>query len=202
MEQYIPAFLFQTGSCPLGVAGCLYMSRETAVPDFGNKSIAAPLQQINWSADAKDATAFVEYVASVSGQSGNDIKAGWEEYCSALKAGISAGNTAIPGIGHFGQGTNGDTVLFPEKLPAAYYPPVSANRVIHPEAEHSMIVGDRETTNTQMAEYLREEPVRKDRWWIWALVIAAIALALVVIYITDTAGNNSLGNAASFDFFN
>ncbi|HNJ30135.1 MAG TPA: hypothetical protein PLQ40_14340, partial [Ferruginibacter sp.] len=59
---------------------------------------------------------------------------------------------------------------------------VTAERVIHPNAEHSMLVGDRETTNTVMTEYLSAGEITPNRWWIWAIILAAAALLALLFY--------------------
>jgi len=81
-------------------------------------------------------------------------------------------------------------------LPAAFLQPVKAVRVIHPEAEHQILVGDKETTNTVMNEYFSEVPVKKSRWWIWAIVLGIAALIAILLYLNNYAGLLSMaGNA-------
>ncbi|MES2774305.1 MAG: hypothetical protein V4722_08980 [Bacteroidota bacterium] len=62
-----------------------------------------------------------------------------------------------------------------------YLPPVSAERMIRQRAEHTMTVGDTETTNTAMQEYYDEEPVeiKKDYWWVWAIAIFVVSSGLI-----------------------
>ncbi|MEO7313124.1 MAG: hypothetical protein ABIX01_22255 [Chitinophagaceae bacterium] len=63
-----------------------------------------------------------------------------------------------------------------------YTPPVSAERMIRQNAEHSMKVGETETTNTAMQEYYHgdeTEPAKKDYWWVWAIVIFACSSVLI-----------------------
>lgn len=82
------------------------------------------------------------------------------------------------------------------ELPDAFLPPVSAERVIHPDVAHNMIVGSRETNTTAMTnELLGEEQQVKSKWWIAALVLAGIGLAVIAIWLT-TDGKINFGNAS------
>jgi hypothetical protein len=54
-----------------------------------------------------------------------------------------------------------------------------------------MVVGDKETTTTEMAAFYSEtETPVKDKWWIWALGLAFVAAAGLFIHY------NNLENAA------
>jgi hypothetical protein len=58
------------------------------------------------------------------------------------------------------------------------------------------LVGDKETTNTLMNEYFNEDVlVKKNRWWIWAIVLAVIALLAILIY-TNNANLSSMAGSA------
>ena len=80
-------------------------------------------------------------------------------------------------------------------MPSAFFQSVVAERVIHPQAEHQILVGDKETTNTVMTEFLTEKPEVRDRWWIWAIVLGAIGLLILLIYFTGANGTSPFGNA-------
>jgi hypothetical protein len=81
-------------------------------------------------------------------------------------------------------------------LPAAFLQPVKAERVIHPEAEHQILVGDKETTNTLMTEYFSEEVhVKKNRWWIWAIILCLVALIIILLYLNNAGLLSMAGNA-------
>ncbi len=57
------------------------------------------------------------------------------------------------------------------------------------------VVGDKETTNTQMTELLNEEAPAKDKWWILAIVLGAAGLLALIIYLYQN-GINAFGNVA------
>ncbi|MBL0146223.1 MAG: hypothetical protein IPP48_11050 [Chitinophagaceae bacterium] len=61
-------------------------------------------------------------------------------------------------------------------------PSAHAERVIHEAAEHNMLVGDKETTTTQMTEYYADTSVVKDRWWIWTIILGFGGIAAILFY--------------------
>jgi len=70
--------------------------------------------------------------------------------------------------------------------------------VIHPDAKHLLLVGDRERMSDEMNEFLNteeEEPQSKKWWWISAIIAAVIALLIILVHFSshgwkiDSAGN-------------
>ena len=101
----------------------------------------------------------------------------------------------LPGVGNFFINTYGEIKFLQEEPNPVFFPVVVAERVIHPEAEHAILVGDKESTNTEMAEYFNETPVQKDPWWIWAIILGAIGIAAILAYLYNSDGMDYFGNA-------
>ncbi len=53
------------------------------------------------------------------------------------------------------------------------YEPVIAERIIHKNDEHAVLVGDKETTSGAMNEFYREEVIieKKYSWKLWAIIL-------------------------------
>ena len=45
-----------------------------------------------------------------------------------------------------------------------------------------MLVGDKETTTTEMTEFLAEKIAPQDKWWIWAILLGLIGISIIVFY--------------------
>jgi hypothetical protein len=45
-----------------------------------------------------------------------------------------------------------------------------------------MLVGDKETTTTQMTEYFTDAPEATDKWWIWAIVLGVIGIGVLFFH--------------------
>jgi hypothetical protein len=109
-----------------------------------------------------------------------------EDFCTAALEGIRKG---VPlewdGFGIIRKGIAGDMTFDLTSKSIFAFPPVAAERVIHPNAEHTIQVGDSEKTNTEMAELLHEDALapRRSRWWVWALVLGVIGISVLAYYL-------------------
>lgn len=192
MHQLIASYLFQNKVCPLPGFGTLSVRTSAATADFTNHLITAPATSILFSDKDLNAAGLIGYVAGKKNMNEQEATQALRDFCDQIKAAISKNaRTELPGIGNFFVDEHGNTIFEQEDLPSFFTAPVDAVRVIHPNAEHSMLVGDMETTNTQMTEFFSEEVPKKNRWWVWAIVIAVLSLLALITY----SGN---GNAAFF----
>ncbi|MBL0056330.1 MAG: hypothetical protein IPP31_09045 [Chitinophagaceae bacterium] len=183
MEQLIASYLFLKKKCPLTGLGTLSINPSASITDFSNKLIYPPTPVIQFSGNETDTSELVEYLARRSGSSVDSAGERYQAFCQRIKT-MASDNGLAPwkGVGVFQTDESGNTRFQPEALPAEYDQPVTANRVIHPEATHQILVGDKETTNVVMAEYFSEKPVARERWWIWALVLALAGMAVIAYY--------------------
>lgn len=200
MQSFIASYLFQHKSICLPGLGTLRVSNLPAQSDFVNKTLLAPHPSIGYSSDcvAGEEEGFVHYFRQKQGigwQAATEMLNNWIKETKAVLH--QNGQFYLAYIGTFFQ--KGAQLSFTQaSLPAAFLPPVNAERVIHPEADHSMLVGDKETTTAQMTEYFAGEPVSKRRWWLAALIIALLSLGLLAFQWgkTDFKGF-STGNGIS-----
>jgi hypothetical protein len=197
MHYLIASYLFQNKSCPLPGLGTLWVSPGKAEADFLNTVIKAPSPSIVFEAGENDPANLVEYIAAKTNRSVEQTTEKLALFCNDLKTTTTSNKpAALNGVGNFFIDSSGKINFRSAQLPTAFLQPVKAGRVIHPEAEHQLLVGDKETTNTLMNEYFNEAPVKKKRWWIWAIVLAVLALLIILLYLNNTAALLSMaGNA-------
>lgn len=195
MHQHISTYLFQNKICPLPGFGTLSVQTNAAEADFVNHLIKAPVPVIFFDDRKLSPKGLLDFIA-FKGQMTNEMASrALDDFCAGLKREISEKmEVSLEAVGNFYVDNNGNMVFEQQALPAVFYQPVSAERVVHPQAEHSMLVGDRETTNMQMTEYFNETEEVKDRWWIWAIVLGALALLMMILYFTETSSTASFGN--------
>lgn len=186
MEYLIAPILFKKRSCRLPGIGTLSVKNHPASYNITAAVIKAPEPFISFSpAKENDDNVFNEFTA-LSELIRKDID--------------EKGTVTIKGVGEFIKRESGEIDFLPLQTDPLFMPEVTAIRVIRQNAEHTMLVGDKETTNTQMTGYFvdAEEaamPV-KDRWWIWAIVMLTIGLAVIGLYLLQN-GCNLLGNVVS-----
>ena len=196
MQKQIAAYLFQRKSCPLPGLGTLSVLSQGAEADFANKLIAAPRTVIQFEEKETNAEGLVNYLAAATEADTYKVTEALEHFCDGLKKEmIERKKVKLDCIGDLFVDNVGKIGFNPEELPAAFLQPVVAERVIHPQSEHQILVGDRETTNTAMTEMLAPKSEAKDGWWIWAIVLGAVGLLALVIYFTALNGTTSFGNA-------
>lgn len=195
MHSIIVAYLFQNKTCPLPGMGTLMLISKPAAYDFANKLFLPPEKTTVFNAAETEADLLVDYIAAKQKCSVITAIDELGKYCNGLKQELTKNGKAV--IQYAGTlFTDADNVIRFEQtpLPAYLQQPVAAEKVIHPEAAHTMLVGDRETTNLQMAEYYTESPGIKSYWWLWAIILFAIAVAAMLIYINQQTLSSFFGN--------
>lgn len=195
MQKQIASYLFQQKTCPLPGLGSLSVASSAAVSDFTNKLFTAPEPMISFRQEAVNSEDLQDYLAVSSGMDKTEAAEALTRFCTDIKDRVLTGQEVhLQNIGSFFVNASGILEFKQESLPAAFTQSVFAERVIHPDAEHQILVGDRETTNTVMTELLAPGPELKDRWWIWAIVLGVVALIALLIYFTALNGNSLFGN--------
>ena len=195
MQNQIASYLFQQKICPLPGLGTLSVLNSVAEADFTNKSITPPKSFIQFTNTETDTTGLVNYLSAITGGTKYEVTEALDHFCDNLKNKIiDQENIKLESIGNFFVDGSGKINFKTAELPAAFLQPVFAERVIHPDAEHHILVGDKETTNTVMTELLAPKTVTKDRWWIWAIILGAIGLTALLIYFTELKGTVPFGN--------
>ena len=122
-----------------------------------------------------------DFVAAKKNVSRSTAEKMLHDFCAQLE---ERRELSIQSAGKFFINAEGAIFFEPAEVRPAFLQPVEADRVIHPEAEHTLLVGDTETTNTAMIDYYTDDPVKKNRWWIVALVIGLIAAMAIVAYFS------------------
>ena len=196
MQQLIASYLFQHKSCPLPGVGTFTIVGTTSQADFTNKTISAPHPAIEFINVETNPAGLFDYVANKFKFSVYDAKELVLAFCNEVKNKIETGAIAsLDQVGDLTVSQTGKILFKQEELPAAFWQAVIAERVIHPQAEHQILVGDKETTNTAMTEFLAEKPTEKNNWWIGAIALAVLGILLLLIYLSGTGNSSAFGNS-------
>jgi hypothetical protein len=94
------------------------------------------------------------------------------------------------GIGLLKPDSSGDIIFEPDRLKYDFVGNVAAQRVIRLDVDHRMLVGDHEVSKTEMEHFLHDEHVvapQKTRWWVYAIIMAAIALILIFVKLISSS---------------
>ena len=183
MDYLIAPTLFQNKICRLPGIGTLSVITNKAENDVVNSRLSAPVPSIFFAASKDNENTFNEFTAL-----SELIKKDLDE----------KGSVTIQSVGNFIKNEVGDIDFIPLEINKIFTPVVIAERVIRNATQHSILVGDKETTNFEMSEYFVEENKEpEDNWWIWAIVLGLVGAAIVGYYILEN-GFNLLGNTIAF----
>lgn len=176
--------------------GTFSILNSVAKADFSNKLIQAPHPIVEFIQVETNPQLLTEYISKSISLNIQNATEALKDYCHGLKELIDAGNTiTLAQVGSIFVNENGKIIFKAEDLPASFLQPVVAERVIHPEAEHQMLVGDKETTNRAMSEMLTAKAEISNRWWIWAIVLGAVGLLLLLLYFLQSNSGSFFGNS-------
>jgi hypothetical protein len=195
MQKQIASYLFQHKTCPLPGLGTLSIISSAVESDFTNKIFTAPKSSLHFEHTETDTNGLINYLSATTGADKKEVTEALNHFCDGLKQKMTdQSNVELNNIGSFFVDASGTINFKQEELPVVFMQPVFAERVIHPDAEHQILVGDKETTNTVMTEFFAPTSATKDRWWIWAIVLGAIGLLALLIYFTEFNGTFPFGN--------
>lgn len=174
-------YLFHHKRLSIPGLGTLYMERVPARTDFVNARILPPVYRFRFDQyfDAPEEDLFV-YLSKQLALPDYEAIRWYNEFAYGIRAKIRAEEQAIwPGLGRFVSDDRGEISFETAQPPFALAEPVVATRIIRQHADHAVLIGDHETTVAALSERSAEGiHVERESWWIYALVIAAVAISL------------------------
>jgi hypothetical protein len=196
MIQLVNNYLLQHKSVSIPGLGTIYVERVPAQSDFINRQLLPPAYHFRFDKyfDAPGKDFFIFLAARKNIPEYEAIKL-YNEWALSIRNGISSDEaTVLDGIGALKRNTSGDIVFEPVAALKTYDMAVPAERIIRSNARHAMIVGDKETTTMEMTDYLQEVHKEKASWWIYALIIAAVALVAICFHYFKNGADAPFGN--------
>jgi hypothetical protein len=178
MDYLIEHFLLSQHVCPIPGVGTLRLQRRAPIAHFGENKMVAPVPFIELESLSSNETDFLNFI---KGSLGVEKEAAMNLLKDLSDEIIKMdGDTKFP-IGKLGvicKDESGKFTFLSTDLPEYLLPSVKLNRVVHPNATHSVRVGDHEHSNQFMTELLSEkEIIRKEKWWIAASFLLFLGLA-------------------------
>ncbi len=185
MEKVLTHYLYEFKNCPLPAIGTLLLNPGHAHFLPGEKRMIAPIPFISLEEKEIPAAGLHHFIAEHNGIREADVQALLKDYCKQLQDMQAYEELPLDTVGSFYMDENSKLHFKSLSLPAVYFPDVLAERVIHPDVAHPMLVGDTHTNSTAMTEMLHEEPIAKSRWWMAAAALAVLALAVIFMYYSN-----------------
>jgi len=181
MHSLITSYLLQAGKCALPDIGIFKIAHKPAEIDTPNKQILPPVEEITFNEQAIFLSpGLINYIALKKNIPSGDAENLLNNFCKEWKEKIEDGETlCFESVGCLQKNESG-VISFRKEEGPAYFKPVSAKRILHENIEHTVLVGDKETTSTVMNEYYKENiPVAKKRWAVGAIILGIISLVIL-----------------------
>jgi hypothetical protein len=186
MFQVLNGYLFQHKNISIPGLGTIYLETQPTNIDMANKNILPPQHSFRFDKyfDAPDKE-FFAYLATQKKIADYEAIKWYTEFSYDLRDRIRHEEKVIwEGVGVLKKDLAGNIVFESTEGNPFFLGPVPAVPVNRGNTQHTILVGDKETTNTAMNEWLNDDstPVRK--WWLPALVAGIVAIIVLVIYFS------------------
>ena len=185
MEKLLTAWLYDYKSCPIPSVGTLLLQPGFAKILPGENSMKAPVPFIELSKKESSTYTLLNFIAAQKQITAPEAESLLQQFSDSLQQLKAYQELPLSAAGSFYMDANRSLHFKSVQLPVAYFPEVDAERVIHPDASHSMLVGDNHTNTTAMTEFLQEEIVVKSKWWIPAIILGLLGATVILFYYSS-----------------
>jgi nucleoid DNA-binding protein len=200
MQELIASYLIQKKECNLPLLGHFRIKAKPAQLDIANKEIFPPSDEILYNEFADNLSPdLISYISVRKNLLHDEAERRINEWCTYAKEKLDSGEKIIFNSIGILQKDGAGNIFFQSTNGIGFYEPVHAERVIHKNAEHSVLVGDRETTSGVMNEFYKNEITEKKLWWKrWAIILASASLLFLLFYFfTHKFSETGIGNSSS-----
>jgi|SRR6185312_537982 len=185
MQDLITSYIIQSKECKLAGLGKFTRTIVHAEQDIVNKRISPPSTEILFTTrEEKISDELINYIADKKKIDTSEALTLIKKWCTETKAKLKNGEEIpLQPLGFLKKGALGNILFHTDNNPL-FFAPVAAERVIHKNSEHAVLVGDKETTSSIMNQFYHVEETGKksNAWKIFAIILLLIALVLLFFY--------------------
>lgn len=197
MNEIIVSYLIQKGECTVPDFGTFSLHTRPAKYDVVTKEMRAPETKVHFVEKVqKTDHNFIEYICELANIDTVHALENLQKWVIHSKAKLeNDGEIVFPTLGSLA--AKDGNYQFENVISLPFFKAISAGRVTHKEAKHTVIVGDKESTNTEMNHYLndptRELPSKNRFWKVAAAVLLILGLGALAyhFYHHNTSGNQT-----------
>jgi phosphoribosyl 1,2-cyclic phosphodiesterase len=182
MHEYIHKYFALNKKVVLPGIGSFMAEMQNAKLDFINKTLQAPLHTIRYDQNNSADEKFYNFLSKETGLNETEAANNFNHFANELKEQLKVNHVLeLKGIGTLTKNASGYSFDANNTL-QDFFPEIAAERVIRQNAEHTVKVGEHHKTSTQMHKELQQRVVKKDNWFISALVLGGIGIVAIVLY--------------------
>lgn len=186
MQDLITSFIIQSKECRLRDVGKFRVVNTSARVDVANKQIIPPALEIVFtSREEKISDGLVKYISEKKKIPVADALDELKRWCADAKNKLKKGEAILlEPLGVLKKGASGNEFVRSSNATVTFFEPVIAERVIHENTEHAMLVGDRETTSAAMNHYYHDEESKRksNTWKIIGIILLIIGFFLLFLH--------------------
>ena len=197
MYETLYRYLIKHGKVDLPGIGALALQRQPAEADFVNHSFYSPRYYFEFAlSEEVPPERLFSWLASNLHITEQEAVIRFNEFLFDLNRQLKEGKEIQwHGIGSLQKEFSGEINFIPESKKIYSYDKITARKVTRQNAEHTMLVGEREKTSTQMKELLQgAEEVKIHNWWVWPLAIIIAVLLFLGWYFSEHGSTGASAN--------
>jgi hypothetical protein len=201
MYRILNRYLFLKKSIPVPGLGTICMETQPASIDASTRTILPPIYRFRFDKffDSPDKDLFA-YLSAQQDISDYEALRQYNDFAYSLRDRLNYFREAPwEGLGILKKDDMGEIHFESSISTPSFLQPVPAEKVVHANAKHMLLVGDRERSSTEMSDWFAEEPVHGNRlWWLVALVGGIVASLIIMIHFSSKGWKvESTGNQQS-----
>jgi nucleoid DNA-binding protein len=172
----------------------LVLNEIAAIPGVGTFSVTSkpatitagmihpPMQHLSFQAGtALTDKKFYSFLATETGVTEVDAVRKFQDFAYQLRKDLQTNShIELTGLGVFNKKATGELSFESSLSLDPFFPSIPLTEIAAPSSP--VIENEREVEEHGIEVYPEEESVPKDRWWIWPLVLALIALTAIAYY--------------------
>jgi hypothetical protein len=194
MFEVLNGYLFQHKNISIPGLGTIYLETLPATADPGNKTIFPPTVHFRFDKyfDAPDKE-FFSYLASEKNIPDYEAIKWYNEFSYDLRNKIrQEQKVKWDGIGLLRKDNAGNIVFESNPENSLFLQAIIAEPITRKNAQQRLMIGDKEKTNYEMDEWLKANAqVKKQNWWIYALVAACVASLVLLFHFSSNHSQSS-----------
>lgn len=186
MLQAVNKFLILNGKVSIPGIGLFYIRRKPASFDFLKKIFIAPSEQVLFDPGVEQVDKhFYTFVSREQQIEEAAATTSFAEFSAGIARELEAnGKVQLPGLGVLLKNETGKAHFEAARPLSSLYPNVTAERTIQelPLKTSSTANRRKELTETPQTSLRDSTSGKKDYWWLFALLLAALAVAAIAFY--------------------
>jgi hypothetical protein len=179
MLNVLYKYLILNGNAGIPGVGSFTTHRHASHND--NASFHGPVNSVSFEAGtALTDKNFYHFLAVEKGISDVDAVRKFQDFAYQLRKDLQANHIIeLSGIGVLKRNNNGEVILDAGISTEKYFPAISPVKVsLKSQVEKGSLAKEDET----ITETEEEDIIKTDRWWIWATVLAVLAIAIIGLF--------------------